>query len=321
MATDDPSGQQPTAARSEVEQRAGRQARRRRFFLVSPAILIIGIIMLIPLGLMLVYSFLEAGRYGGVVWDLSAEGYVGFLFHRTLDGSLEFTDSYLRIFGRSFTLSFVTVVIALVLAFPAALFMAMQPTRYRALLIFLVTIPFWTNLLVRNYAWILLLRDIGLINNLLANIGLPTLPLMYNNFAITLGLVYSFVPFMVLPIYSSLEKIDWSLVEAGQDLGANRFHSLKRIIIPLAKPGIIAGSILVFVPSLGAYVTPQLLGGGRNLMIGNLIQLQFGESQNWPFGAALAFILLATVLLFLITWALWAWRKGQLHSMQEQTVG
>ena len=312
-----------TPLSSQEEVKAHRRQRTFRAALISPAMLIIVLIMLVPLSLMLLYSFLEAGRYGGVEWEFSTEAYLNFLFQRQLDGSLVFTDSYVTIFGRSFALSFMTAVIALLIGFPGALFIAMQPPKYRALLIFLVTIPFWTNLLVRNYAWVLLLRDFGVINNALMNIGVlgEPLPLMYNNFAIVLGLVYSFLPFMVLPIYASLEKIDWRLVEAAQDLGANRFHSLRRIVIPLAKPGIIAGSILVFVPSLGAYITPALLGGGQNLMIGNLIQLQFGAAHNWPFGAALAFILLATVLLFLLYWAWRAQRKGEQSALRESTVG
>lgn len=312
-----------TTAASGEELRVRRRQGWRRVVLISPAVLIIVVIMIIPLGLMLTYSFLESGRYGGVIWEFSTEAYVGFLFERQLDDSLAFTDSYIRIFGRSFGLSFLTMGISLLIGFPAAMFIAMQPPKYRAMLVFLVTIPFWTNLLVRNYAWILLLRDYGLINNALASIGLTSgpLPLMYNNLAITLGLVYSFIPFMVLPIYASLEKLDWRLVEAAQDLGANRLRSLGRVIIPLARPGIIAGCILVFVPSLGAYITPELLGGGRKLMIGNLIQMQFGASQDWPFGAALAFILLATVLLFLMLWAHRARRRGEATALREAAVG
>lgn len=308
---------------SVAEKRASRRAGWRRVFLISPALAIIAAIMLVPLGLMLTYSFLESGRYGGVIWNFSIEAYIRFLFERQLDDSLAFTDSYIRIFGRSFGLSFMTMFIAFVIGFPAALFMAMQPPKYRALLIFLVTIPFWTNLLIRNYAWILLLRDYGLINVGLMNLGVISspLPIMYNNFAITLGLVYSFIPFMVLPIYASLEKLDWRLVEAAQDAGANRLQSLKRIILPLAKPGIIAGCILVFVPSLGAYITPELLGGGRRLMIGNLIQMQFGASQNWPFGSALAFILLAIVLACLMLWAWRAKKKGEAQGLGEVAGG
>jgi spermidine/putrescine transport system permease protein len=200
---------------------------------------------------------------------------------------------------RSFWLSLSTTVIALAIGFPTALYMTLQPKRYRNLLIFLVTIPFWTNLLVRNYAWILLLRDTGLINDALISLGLTSGPitLLYTDFSVAVGLTYSFLPFMVLPIYASLEKIDFRLVEAGYDLYASRTALLRRIIVPLALPGIVSGCILVFVPSLGSYVTPVLLGGGKTLMIGNLISMQFGSARNWPFGAALAFVLLALVLL------------------------
>jgi spermidine/putrescine transport system permease protein len=195
-------------------------------------------------------------------------------------------------------LSLLTAVLALAIGFPTALYMSMQPEGRRNLLIFLVTIPFWTNLLVRNYAWILLLRNGGLVENLLHWLGLSDQPLglLYTPYAISIGLTYSYLPFMVLPIYASLEKLDSRLIEAAFDLGADRRRALLRIILPLAAPGIAAGCMLVFVPALGAYVTPELLGGGKSMMIGNLIQGQFGAARNWPFGAALAFALLAIVL-------------------------
>jgi spermidine/putrescine transport system permease protein len=178
----------------------------------------------------------------------------------------------------------------------------MQPPPRRNLLIFLVTIPFWTNLLVRNYAWILMLRSGGLIDSALQGMGLTTgsLNLMYTETAIAIGLTYSFLPFMVLPIYSSLEKLDFRLVEAAYDLGADKWRALRRVVVPLAMPGIAAGAILVFIPCLGAYVTPDLLGGSKSMMIGNLIQNQFGSFRNWPFGAALSFALLAIVLLAMV---------------------
>ncbi len=288
---------------------ARRRAALMRYALVAPAIVIIVGFMVLPLGLMLTYSFLEPGRYGGVVWSYSPEAYIRFFFERDLDDSLVFNLAYVRIFFRSFALAFVTTLVALLIGFPAALYIAMQSPRWRNFLIFLVTVPFWTNLLVRNYAWILILREQGLINEGLLAVGVIEAPIrmIYNNFGITVGLVYSFIPFMVLPIYASLERIDFRLVEAAYDLGANRWQALRRIILPLARPGIYAGCILVFIPCLGAYVTPALLGGGRNLMIGNLIQLQFGASQNWPFGAALAFVLMAIVLLSMLFY-LWRFR-------------
>lgn len=278
-----------------------------RAALVGPALLFIAVFMLIPIGLMGYVSFLERGEYGGVRWrDYTGEAYVAFLFERDFDDNLVLNTDYLQIFLRSFGLSVVTTVLALLVGFPTALYMSLQSPRYRNLLIFLVTIPFWTNLLVRNYAWILLLRNGGLLDSALAWIGITDRPLglLYTPFAVGVGLTYSFLPFMVLPIYASLEKLDFRLVEAAFDLGANRWRALRRVILPLAKPGIIAGSILVFVPCLGAYVTPELLGGGKSLMIGNLIQTQFGASRNWPFGAALAFALLAIVLLAMLVYLL-----------------
>jgi len=279
----------------------------RRPLLLLPALGVIGFFMLAPLGLMAYVSFLERGLNGGVEWGShSVDAYIQFLFERDLDDSLLLNTDYLRIFLRSFTLSLTTTVLALLIGFPTALYMALQTPRYRNLLVFMVTIPFWTNLLVRNYAWILLLRNSGLINAGLQSLGVIDEPLILLNtpFAIGVGLTYSFLPFMVLPIYGSLEKLDRRLMEAAFDLGANRRRVLTRVVIPLSAPGIVAGSVLVFIPCLGAYVTPELLGGGKALMIGNLIQAQFGAARNWPFGAALAFVLLSLVLLAMMIYAL-----------------
>ncbi|MGD1877446.1 MAG: ABC transporter permease [Kiloniellaceae bacterium] len=272
----------------------------KRILQITPAVAIIGFFMVAPLGLMAYVSLLEKGLNGGVKWDQhTVEAYVNFIFERDFDDNLILNTDYLQIFARSFGLSLLTAVLALAIGFPTALYMAMQPEGRRNLLIFLVTIPFWTNLLVRNYAWILLLRNGGLVENLLHWLGLSDQPLglLYTPVAVSIGLTYSYLPFMVLPIYASLEKMDSRLIEAAFDLGADRKRALTRIILPLATPGIAAGCILVFVPALGAYVTPELLGGGKSMMIGNLIQGQFGAARNWPFGAALAFALLAIVLL------------------------
>ncbi len=276
-----------------------RSAVARRGALIAPALMFIGLFMLAPIALMGYVSFLERGEYGGVEWGLhTGEAYARFFFERELDGTLVMNTDYLQIFARSFWLSLVTTLLALLVGFPTALYMALQPQRYRNLLVFLVTIPFWTNLLVRNYAWILLLRNNGLIDGTLARLGITSAPIdvLYTPLAIGIGLTYSFLPFLVLPVYASLEKLDLRLVEAAFDLGADRTRALLRVVIPLAMPGIVAGCILVFIPCLGAYVTPELLGGSKSMMIGNLIQAQFGASRNWPFGAALAFALLALVL-------------------------
>ena len=288
----------------------------RRFGLVGPTMIFIGIFMLIPIGLMAYVSILERGEYGGVEWDAyTIEAYVNFFFERDLDDSLSINTDYLRIFLRSFWLALVTTVLALLVGFPTALYMALQPPRYRNLLVFLVTVPFWTNLLVRNYAWILLLRNNGLIDASLADLGITSEPIsiLYTPFAIGIGLTYSFLPFMVLPIYASLEKLDMRLVEAAFDLGANHAKALFRVVIPLAMPGIVAGCILVLVPCLGAYVTPELLGGSKSMMIGNLIQAQFGAARNWPFGAALAFALLAIVLVTMAIYVMRFKRKSELE--------
>lgn len=286
---------------------AERRQLRRRLLLSAPAMLTLLVFMLMPLCIMFVVSILQSGDYGGVKWgEYSFEAYRNFFYERDLDDQLVFNTDYLEIFQRSFWLSILTTAGCLLIGFPTALYLALQTERKRNLLLFLVTVPFWTNLLVRAYAWMLLLRNGGLVDEGLQGLGITDtgLGLLYTNNAVTIGLLYTYLPFMVLPIYTSLEKMDWRLVEAAFDLGANRFHALKRIIVPLAMPGIVAGSILVFIPSLGNYIIPELLGGGKTLMIGNLIQLQFGSSHNWPLGAALSFALLSFVLLAMLVYSL-----------------
>ena len=280
----------------------------RRWGLLSPALAILGLFVVAPLGFMAFVSTLDRGPQGTVVWDRhSLDAYVQFLFERDLMGRLTINTDYLRIFSRSILLAGLTTVLTLMIGFPTALWMAFQPLSRRGFLVFIVTVPFWTNLLVRNFAWILLLRDGGVIDSTLRGLGLTSGPMevLYTPFATSIGLTYSFLPFMILPIYVSLEKLDRRLIEAAFDLGADRWRALRRIILPLATPGIVAGAILVFVPGLGAFISPELLGGAKSMMIGNLIQEQFGQSRNWPFGAALSFVLLALVLL-----ALW------LHSLR-----
>jgi len=285
-------------------------AAERRFLLnrrrlAGPATIIVGVFGVLPLIIMLIYSFLVPATYGGVEWKFTIENYVAFLFQRDIfDDTLQFVPDYLQIYFRTFVLAGFTTVASLILGFPTAYFMATRPPSQRNFWVFLITLPFWTNLLIRTYAIQLIIRDEGLVNDALKGIGVIDQPLhiLYTNFAIMLGLLYSFLPFMVLPLYTSLEKLDFRLVEAGFDLYATRGRVLRRIVIPLAKPGIIAGCILVFIPALGAYVTPLILGGGKQHMIGSLIATQFGTSRNWPFGCALAFILMAIVLLALLAY-------------------
>ncbi|KGF68338.1 ABC transporter permease [Hoeflea sp. BAL378] len=288
-----------------------------RALLIGPALMAITVFMIVPLALMAYISFRGRDYSGGVLWDqFTPEAYVRLFFERELDGTLALNFNYMAIILRSVWLSFLTMAISLAVGLPVAMFMATRNARWKAVLVFMVTLPFWTNLLVRNYAWILLLRDHGTINSVLLWLGVISepLPLLHNSFAVAVGLTYSFLPFMVLPIYASLEKIDLRLVEASFDLYATRWQTIRRIILPLAFPGIVAGCVLVFVPALGAYITPELLGGGKTLMIGNLIGFQFGGARNWPFGAALGLFLL---LLVLISLGLYARRyRGELEGSQ-----
>jgi spermidine/putrescine transport system permease protein len=289
----------PSAAQDGVD----RRATAARWLLLSPAVAVVSIIGVAPMAIILVYSFLRPGYYGGVEWTFNFENYIQFLFTRDLfDETLSFDPAYLAIFGRSALQAGFATFASLLLGFPTAYYIATRRPRWRNMLAFLITIPFWTNLLIRTYAMLLLLRDDGLINSLLLATGVIKHPLqmVYTDFAIAVGLVYTYLPFMVLPIYAAIERLDFRLVEAGFDLYATRAQVLRRIIIPIARPGIIAGALLVFIPSLGTYITAVLLGGGRKLMIGNLIANQFGESRNWPLGSALTMILLVCVVAALL---------------------
>ena len=255
---------------------------------------------------MLVYSFLTPATFGGVVWEFSLGAYVQFLFERDIfDDSLTVTTAYLGIFARSFVQALVATLGCLAIGLPTAYFMATRPPEQRNLWVFLITVPYWVNLLIRTLAMLFLIRDQGPLNAFLLWLGAIERPLTiaYTPYAIAIGLIYSYLPFMVLPIYATIERFDFRLIEAAYDLYADRWTVFRRIILPLAAPGIIAGCLLVFIPSLGAFIAPDILGGGRNLMIGNMIALQFGSSRNWPFGAAAAVILMTMVLIALTLYA------------------
>lgn len=261
-----------------------------------------GLFFLAPLVLVVLFSFLQAGPYGGVEWVFSPDAYIQLLFERDFDGHLVFHPGYAMIFVRSLALAGICTILCLLAGFPAAYYIATRSERQRDLWILLVTIPFWTNLLVRTYAWILILRSEGLLNTLLLKTGLITepLPFLYSSFAVGIGLLYSYLPFMILPIYAALEHMDWRLTEAAQDLYAAKGQILTRIVIPLAKPGIIAGCMLVFIPAIGSFLAADLLGGGKQMMIGNLIQMQFGFSRNWPLGSAISVVLMLIVMTALL---------------------
>ncbi len=256
--------------------------------LIFPSLSWLIIFFAFPLVIVFVYSFLKRGPYGQIVWEFNLQNYVRF-----------FDPLYLKIFVRSFKIAGLTTLFCFALGYPMAYWMATRPAKWRNILLLLIMIPFWTNFLVRTYAWILILRDSGLINTALINLGLiqEPLPLFGNDLAIVIGLVYGWFPDMVLPCYAALERQDFSLVEAAQDLYANEVKSFARVIFPLSLPGVIAGSILVFIPSLGAYITPDLLGGAKSVMIGNVIQSQFLTVRDYPFGSAFSFVLMALMLL------------------------
>jgi spermidine/putrescine transport system permease protein len=260
--------------------------------LTSPAALWLLIFFLVPLVLVLLVSFGERGDAGQVVYSWTLKNYARF-FSKVGDRYL-----YVQIFIRSLGIALLNTLLCLLVGYPLAYFIARQTPKRRNVLLLLVMIPFWTNFLVRTYAWMIILRDTGIINNLFLYLGLigQPLPLLYNQGAVIVGLFYGYLPFMVLPLYASIEKLDLSLVEAAQDLGANALRTFLRVVLPLTKPGIVAGSIIVFIPSIGAYVTPDLMGGAKVTMVGNLLQQQFLKVRDWPFGSAVGFILMVTVL-------------------------
>ncbi len=283
---------------------AAERARIRANWLLStPALVLLAIAASGPLLIVVLYSVLEAGEYSGVVWRLSGEGWFQVFLERDIfDDTVGLADAHLSIFWRSVRLSLLTTLITLVLGFPTAWFIATRSPSQRPLWLFLITIPFWTNLLIRTFAIMEVIRNEGILNLSLMGLGLIDRPIqiLYTDTAVLIGMAYVYLPLMVLPLYAAMERFDFRLVEAGYDLYATRLRVLRRVILPLVRPGIVAGSILVFVPSLGAYVTPRVLGGGKNLMIGNLIDLQFGQGRNWPLGAALSMTLLVIVAIALV---------------------
>ena len=264
--------------------------RLRRTFL-APGAVLLAATLVVPLAIVLVYSLMTRGAYGGVEHPFTLEN-----FSRLWD------PLYGAILWRSIWIAAVSTALCLVIAFPMAMFITRSGAR-KNLYLSLVILPFWTSFLIRMYAWMFLLRDTGLINTVLQALHLirEPLPMLYNNGAVILGLVYGFLPFMVLPLYSTLERLDPSLEEAAADLGAPPWQTFWRVTVPLCAPGIRAGSILVFVPCLGTYVTSDLLGGSKTILIGNLVQNQFTSARDWPFGAAASVALMAIAMILLLS--------------------
>ncbi|ODT07168.1 MAG: ABC transporter permease [Mesorhizobium sp. SCN 65-20] len=293
------------ATAAEIEKQAEAREVRNRWLLSAPALIIILLAASGPLLIVLLYSFLTPGPYGDVEWKFSTEGWVSVFLERDIfDDTLSFASAHLTIFWRSLRLAIMATVATLIFGFPTAYFIATRSERTRDIWLFLITIPFWTNLLIRTFAVLQVIRNEGIINTGLIKLGIIDQPIqmLYTDFAIMVGMVYVYLPLMVLPLYASMEKLDFRLVEAGYDLYASRWQVLKRIIFPLVRPGVVAGSILVFIPAIGAYVTPSVLGGGKNMMFANLIELQFGQGRNWPLGAALSITVMAIVMVALLVY-------------------
>jgi spermidine/putrescine transport system permease protein len=263
-----------------------RRPAARAWSLLGPGMLWLVLFFLVPLLIMAAYSLMPRGTYGGVQPGFTLQHYRRF-----------FDPLYLAILQRTLVWSLVCTAVCLLLGYPVAYLVA-RAGRWRAALLFLVVLPFWTSFLVRTFAMIFLLRDSGLVNNVLLRLGLIDAPLtlLYTPFAVLLGLVYGFLPFMILPIYASLEKLDPTLLEAAETLGATPLAGFRRITLPLSLPGVVAGCFLVFIPAMGSFLTSDLLGGAKQLMIGNLIQNQFAAARNWPFGSAASFVVTALVL-------------------------
>ncbi len=267
--------------------------RRNGVFLALPTILWLVVFFVLPLVAVLAFSFMSRGRGGVAIMPFTLEHY-----ERTFG-------VFFIILRRSIGLAAIATIICLIVGYPLAFFISTRRRRIvQQVALFLVILPFWTNFLIRTYAWRILLGEEGLINGLLLSLSLISEPLTLLNtqLAVLIGLVYGFLPFMTLPIYASVERFNFRYVDAAHDLGANDTRAFLRVVLPLTLPGVLAGCALVFIPSVGAFVTPDLLGGTKGLMIGNLINKQFGGSGNMPLGSALSIVMMAVVMISLLVY-------------------
>lgn len=271
--------------------------------LVWPAVIWLLLFLVIPTLLIVLYSFLKNGTYGGVIYSFTMEHFARF-----------FEPLYMQILWDTLVVAVLTTVLCLLLGYPLAYAITRVSKKWQNILLLLVMVPFWINFLVRSYAWVVILRSQGLINTILLKLGIISEPLqlLYTPEAVMLGMVYALLPFMILPMYVSIEKMDRRLLEAAYDLGASPWKAFWKITLPQTMPGIIAGSILVFVPSLGMFVVPDIMGGAKSALIGNVIENQFRSAQNWPFGSALSIIviLFSLILIYIYTRALRVQEKG-----------
>jgi spermidine/putrescine transport system permease protein len=278
---------------------SGRRALLGRAVFAGPGLLYVTLFMTIPLLIIASYTVLKRGRFGGVQWEFTLDS-----FTKALE------PTYLAILGNSLLIASVTTVLALALGYPTAYAIARLPRRWRTVALVLVVLPFWSNFLIRTYAWIVLLNSEGPINRLLVNLGVVGAPLdlLYNRGAVVVGLLYAYLPLMILPVYASIERVDPQLQEAARNLGAGRLRAFVDVTLPLTLPGTLIGAIFVFVPSMGNFIVPELLGGGKTVMVGNLIRDQFLEARNWPFGAVLALSVVGFLILLFAVQALVARR-------------
>ncbi|RKU26585.1 spermidine/putrescine ABC transporter permease [Candidatus Poribacteria bacterium] len=267
------------------------RSKYRIIILLSPVLCWLICFFLLPLSYVFIYSFLERDAHGGIQWTFTIENYI-----RSIDGL------YLQVLWRSITTGFVCTIFCLLIGYPFAYSLAVIRPKYRDILLLLIVIPFWINFLIRTYAWILILRKEGILNSLITSLSLGIQPfeLLNTPIAVQIGLIYTYLPFMILPLYASLEQIDFSLIDAAKDLGATPRNAFWQVTFPLSLPGILAGSMLVFIPTVGAFLTPDLLGGGKVSYIGNVIERQFKSALDYPFGSALSILLMCFVLLGII---------------------
>ncbi|GAA3207623.1 ABC transporter permease [Actinocorallia longicatena] len=275
---------------------AARGSGIERFVLLGPGLLYLAVFMVVPLALVLGYTIFRRGRFGGVVYEATADN-----FTRAAD------PVYMNVLLESVKIAGIATVIALAVGYPTAYVIARLPKRWKTVALVAVVLPFWTNFLIRVYAWIVLLNSQGLVNSALKDLGVidEPLELLYTDGAIIAGLVYSYLPLMILPLYSAIERLDPQLQEASANLGARPARTFLSVTLPLTLPGVLTGCVFVFVPSMGNFIIPELLGGGRTVMVGNLVRDQFLKARDWPFGSVLALALVAVlvVLLMLQAWA------------------
>ncbi|HUR04634.1 MAG TPA: ABC transporter permease [Nonomuraea sp.] len=268
------------------------------FVFLSPGLTYLVVLLLVPLVLVLSYTLFQRGRFGGVVYEVTGENF-----------SRLFDPLYLGVVGTSLKLAGLTTLIALLLGYPTAYLIAQLPRKWKTVALVAVVLPFWTNFIIRVYAWIILLNGPGLLNSGLKALGLGPYELLYNQGAIVLGLLYSYLPLMVLPLYSAIERLDPQLREASANLGGSGFTTFRKVTLPLTVPGVLTGCLFVFVPSFGNFVIPEMLGGGKSIMVGNLIRTEFLRARDWPFGSTLALALVAVLVVLLIAQS-WAARRG-----------